>query len=92
MRGPPLEHLTFYHLGRMLETGHLSVIIAHRRQTLIAVADLAKDAKSHTPYSRARLKRFRETLESEQNNDEIEVTGEMLCEVVMLAMEAKSSR
>jgi hypothetical protein len=73
----------------MLERGELSVTVEHRRQTLIAVAERAARSKGHTPLSRWRLKKFREVLESEQNNDEIEVAGEILCEVVMLAMEAE---
>jgi len=72
----------------MLERGEISVSVEYRRQTLIAVAERAKRSKTHTPASRQRLKVFRAMLESEQNNDEVEVTGEMFCEVLMHAMDA----
>jgi hypothetical protein len=83
-----MEHLTSRQLGAMLEQGAISPSVAHRRQTLIAVAERAKRSKTHTPASRQRLKVFRAFLESEQNNDEVEVTGEMFCEVLMHAMDA----
>ena len=83
-----MEHLTLRHLESMLERGELSASVEHRRQTLIAIAELAKRSKGHTPLCRWRLKTFRAMLESEQNNDEIEVPGEMFCELVLLAMEA----
>jgi len=72
----------------MLERGELSASVEHRRQTLIAIAERARLSKGHTPMSRRRLKAFRTMLESERNNDEIEVAGEIFCEVVLLAMEA----
>lgn len=84
-----MEHLTFVQLEAMLERGEPSASVFHRRQTLLAIAERAKRSKGHTPLSRWRLKKFREVLESEQNNDEIEVTGETFCEVVLLAMEAE---
>lgn len=84
-----LEHLTLRKLEDMLERGALSASVEHRRQTLIAIAERAQHSKGHTPQSRWRLKKFREVLESEQNNDEVEVAGETFCEVVLLAMEAE---
>lgn len=72
----------------MLERGAISVSVEYRRQTLIAIAERAKRSKTHTSASRQRLKIFRAFLESEQNNDEVEVTGEMFCEVLMHAMNA----
>src|SRR4051812_41352288 len=75
-----MEHLTSRQLGAMLEQGAISASVAHRRQTLIAVAERAKRSKTHTPGSRQRLRVFRAYLESEQNNDEVEVTGETFCE------------
>lgn len=86
-----MEHLTLRQLGSMLERGELSASIEYRRQTLIAVAERATRSKTHTPASRRRLKVFRDMLESEQNNDEVEVTGEMFCEVLMHAMDAQAS-
>ncbi len=83
-----MEHLTPRQLESMLERGELSVTVEHRRRTLIAIAELAKGSKGHTPLSRARLKSFRAMLESEQDNDEIEVNGEIFCEVVLHAMAA----
>ena len=87
-----MEHLTLQQLDRMLERGELLASVEHRRQTLIAIAERAKRSKGHTPLSRWRLKKFREVLESEQNNDEVEIAGETFCEVVLLAMEADSQR
>src|SRR4051812_27007932 len=85
-----MEHLTQRQLGNMLEQGAISSSVAHRRQTLIAVAERAKRSKTHTPGSRQRLRVFRAYLESEQNNDEVEVTGEMFCEVLMRWMRCES--
>jgi hypothetical protein len=68
----------------MLERGELSASVEYRRQTLIAVAERAKRSKTHTPASRYRLKMFRATLESEQNNDEVEVTGKIFCKVLSM--------
>ncbi len=83
-----VEHLTLLQLGSMLERGEVSASVEYRRQTLIAIADRANRSKTHTPASRRRLKVFREMLESDQNNDEIEVTGEMFFEVLLQAMDA----
>jgi hypothetical protein len=83
-----MDHLTLVQLGSMLERSELSTSLAHRRQTLIAVADRANRSKTHTPASRRRLKLFRAMLEREQNNDEVEVTGQIFCEVLMHAMDA----
>lgn len=85
------QYLSLTELGSMLECGELSVTVFHRRQKLMAVAELAAKAKGHTPGSRARLKEFQAVLAAEENNDEIEVTGEILCEVVMCAMNARST-
>ena len=84
----PVQHLTLLQLGSMLERSESSASVEHRRQTLIAIADRANRSKTHTPASRRRLKLFRAMLESEQNNDEVEVTGEMFCEVLLHAMDA----
>ena len=71
----------------MLESGELSVSVWHRRDTLIALTELAAQAKgSHSPVSRARLKTFRAMLDQVEKNDEVEITGEILCETVMLAL------
>jgi len=83
-----MEHLSLRQLESMLERGELSASVEHRRQTLIAIVELATRSKGHTPLSRRRLKAFRAMLESEQNNDEVEVTGEIFAEVVLLAMAA----
>ena len=83
-----MEHLTLRQLGSMLERGAISVSVEHRRQTLIAIAHRAMRSKTHTPASRGRLKLFRAMLDSEQNNDEVELTGEIFCEVLMHAMDA----
>jgi hypothetical protein len=83
-----MEHLTLLQLGTMLERGELSASVEHRRQTLIAIAERAKRSKTHTPASRRRLKVFRAMLETEQNNDEVEVAGEIFCEVLLHAMDA----
>jgi hypothetical protein len=72
----------------MLERGELSVAVYHRRRILLAVAELAAKSKGHTPMSRWRLKKFCAALDAMEGNDEIEVTGETLCETVMLAMDA----
>jgi hypothetical protein len=83
-----VEHLTLRQLGGMLEHGELSASVHYRRETLIAIADRAKRSKTHTPVSRHRLTAFRAMLECEQNNDEVEVTGEIFCEVLLHAMDA----
>ena len=71
----------------MLERGELSVCLWHRRHTLLAICELATKSHSHTPLSRWRLKAFRSRIEGMEGNDEIEVTGEIVCEMVMLAMD-----
>jgi hypothetical protein len=81
-----LEQLTLLQLGGMLERAELSASVEHRRRTLIAIAERATRSKTHTPGSR-RLQLFREMLEGE-DNDEVEVTGEMFCEVLLHAMKA----
>jgi hypothetical protein len=85
---PDMEHLTLLQLGTMLERSEGAASVECRRQTLITIADRASRSKTHTPASRRRLKMFRAMLESEENNDEIEVTGEMFCEVLLHAMDA----
>lgn len=85
-----MEQVTAKQLYAMLEKGELSPSLYYRRRTLIAIAELAKDSGGHTPATRRRLKAFREYLAQEQNNDEVEVTGEILCEVVLLALGALS--
>ena len=82
------EPLSFRALLPLLEQGELSSAVYHRRHLLLRIAELAKTSKSHTPSSRARLKRFRAHLESLENNDDVEVEGEAMCEVLMLAMDA----
>ncbi len=80
-----MEQVTYKQLDAMLERGEISVTVEHRRQTLIAIAELAKRSKDHTPMSRARLKAFRLSLNSEQDNDELEINGETFCEVALHA-------
>lgn len=53
-----------------------------------SIAEQAKGSKTHTPASRHRLRAFPAMLESEQNSDEVEVTGDMFGEVLMHAMDA----
>jgi hypothetical protein len=77
----------------MYEHGALSVSVCYRCHTLLALCDLAAKAKGvHDPLSRWRLKRFRAALESMEGNDEIEVTGDIICEIVMLASKAFERR
>jgi len=53
----------------------------------IALTKLAAQAKgSHDPLSRWRLKTFRAALDAVEQNDEVEVTGEILCETVLHAL------
>lgn len=88
-----LPQLTQSQVFVMLEQGELSASLWYRRHTLLALCDLAAKAKGvHDPLSRWRLKRFRAALEVMEGNDEIEVTGETMCETVMLAMSALESR
>jgi len=84
---PGIERLTAFELENMLEHGEISVSLFYRRSTLVALTELAALAKgTHSPMSRWRLKTFRAELERMEGNDEIEITGEMLCETVMHAM------
>ena len=83
-----MQPLDLQQLFAMLERGELSPGLYYRRRTLLAVAALAKTSKSHTPLTRSRLKKFRAVLDEMEGNDEVEVTGEALCEVVMLAIGA----
>lgn len=81
---PQLSHSEVF---AMLEIGELSVSLWYRRHTLLALCELAAKAKGRQyPLARWRLKRFRAVLEEMEGNDEIEVTGETLCETVMLAL------
>lgn len=84
------EPFTFRTLVPYLEKGEISSAVHVRRYDLLRIAELAKKSRGHTPPSRYRLKKFRAHLDSLEGNDEIEVEGEALCEVVMLAMEAAS--
>lgn len=81
-----MEHLTSQQLLAMLERGELSAAVYQRRHTLLAIAALASRSKGHTPQTRARLKFFKSMLAGMEGNDEVEVTGETFCEVVMHAM------
>ena len=67
----------------MLTRGELSSVVYHRRQTQIAVADLAKTSKRHTLLSRWRLKRFRAMLDTMEGNDQVEGNGETMCETIV---------
>lgn len=88
-----IEHLTDLDLYRMLEKGELSPSLWYRRSTLLALTELAARARGrHDPLSRWRLKKFRTALDAMEGNDEIEVTGEVLCETVMLAITFLASR
>jgi hypothetical protein len=88
-----IERLTGRDLDSMLERGELSASVWYRRNTLIALTELAAQAKrSHDPMSRWRLKKFRAALDAMEGNDEIEVSGEILCETVVLAMTRIASR
>ncbi len=81
-----LSQLTRREVFAMLEIGELSVSLFYRRQTLLALCELAAKSKAHDPLSRWRLKTFRAVLEAMEGNDEVEVTGEAFCETVMLAL------
>ena len=82
-----LPQLTHREVFAMLEKGELSVSLWYRRHTLIALCELAANAKGRQdPLARWRLKRFRAVLEAMEGNDEVEVTGETLCETVTLAL------
>lgn len=83
-----MEQLTYSDVISMYERGALSVSVHYRRHTLLALCDLAAKG-AHDPGSRSRLRRFRAALDAIEGNDEVEVTGETLCETVMLAMSAR---
>jgi hypothetical protein len=77
----------------MFEHGALSDSVWYRRDTLLALCELAARAKGvHDPMSRWRLRRFRAVLESLDENDEVEVTGDAMCDLVMLASGAWDMR
>jgi hypothetical protein len=78
--------LTHSDIIPMYERGALSPSVYYRRHTLLALCELAAKAKGiHDPLSRWRLRHFRAVLESMEGNDEIEVTGEAMCDLVMMA-------
>lgn len=79
-------------LMAMHEHGELSPSVFYRRRTLLEITELAGKSKLHTPQSRWRLKKFREALEAEDNNDEIEANGQTICEIVMSALDAYGQR
>lgn len=88
-----MQQLTRSSVLAMYEHGALSPSVWERRHTLLALCELAARAKgAHDPASRARLRRFRAMLEAMEGNDEIEVTGETICETVMLAAAAFDKR
>lgn len=88
-----IEHLTFAQVDAMLEQGELSPSLWVRRDTLVALAELAALARNtHDPLSRWRMKKFRATLAEIEANDEVEVTGETLCETALLALTYLASR
>lgn len=88
-----MEQLTRPQVFAMLEQGELSASLWYPRHTLLALCELAAQAKGvHDPLSRWRLKRFQAVLEGMEGNDEVEVTGETLCETLMLAMGALERR
>ena len=94
-RKPPLKlpQLTYADITGMYEYGALSVSVYYRRHTLLALCDLAVKAKGvHDPLSRWRLKHFRAVLEGLEGNDEVEVTGEAMCDLVQLASGAFERR
>jgi len=78
---------------KMYEYGTLTVSVYYRRHTLLALCELAAQAKGvHEPISRWRLKHLRTVLESMEGNDEVEVTGEAMCDLVMMASAAFDRR
>jgi hypothetical protein len=90
---PDPVQLTIADLYNMFERGELSSSLYYRRHTLLAVTELAALAKhSHDASSRWRLKKFRAELERMEGNDEVEVTGEIVCETLLLAIEYMHSR
>lgn len=88
-----LPQLTHSDVISMYEQGALSVSVFYRRHTLLVLCELAAKAKGvHDPLSRWRLRRFRAVLEGMEGNDEVEVTGEAMCDLVMLASAAFDRR
>ena len=81
----PLPQLTLGDLAAMLEWGEISVCRWERRHTLLAICALAARSRTHTALSRWRLKAFRARLEAMEGNDEVEVTGEFMWEVLVYA-------
>lgn len=83
---PKLLQLTYSDIMPMYEHGALSVSVFYRRHTLLALCELAARAKGvHDALSRWRLKRFRAALEEMEGNDEVEVTGEAMCDLLQMA-------
>ena len=81
-----MQQLTYSDVISMYEHGALSASVYYRRHTLLALCQLAAKAKGvHDPLSRWRLKQFRAALESMEGNDDVEVTGEAMCDLVQLA-------
>ena len=88
-----MVQLTHPDILRMYEHGTLSVSVFYRRLTLLALCELAADARGvHDPLSRWRLGHFRAELERMEGNDEVEVAGEAMCDLVMLASAAFEKR
>lgn len=93
MRQAATEQLTYADVIAMCERSELAASVWERRHTLLALCELAARAKgAHSPASRARLRQFKAMLEAMEGNDEIEVTGETICETVMLAVRAFERR
>ena len=85
--------LTHSDVIKMYEHGALSASVYYRRHTLLALCELAAQAKGvHDPLSRWRLRCFRAVLESMEGNDEVEVTGEAMIDLVMMASAAFDRR
>jgi hypothetical protein len=74
----------------MYERGFISPSVWARRQKLLAACELALKAKDALdPGARARIRRFRGGVQvTGEGNDEIEVLGEELCFVLMMASSA----
>lgn len=88
-----MEQLTYDQVLAMYERGALSVSVFYRRHTLLALCELAARAKGvHDPLSRWRIKHFRSVLETMEGNDEVEVTGETMCDLVHIAAAAFEGR
>jgi len=88
-----LPQFTHSDIIPMYEHGALSASVFYRRYTLLALCELAAKAKGvHDPLSRWRLKHFRTVLEGMEGNDEVEVTGEAMCDLLQLASGAFDRR